>query len=208
MKLIQIIWNYHFVWQSQGRCRKCWNLAFFVWQRNAAAKISKFFLDKTEEIASGQTVLRDMFQRLATVRLMFHCSHRSNVCVFSFSHPLFGRITGVGPYLGTRACACPIACRSSFTPEPRHLSINQTDGYVFLLFRRLGQDMYVSSSPCHPTAGSQTFTDRCALSTDLWRHTSFSYVQVTSGEIERVSNNAFSFLLWFEYAILFRVQRT
>ena len=91
--------------------------------------LPKFFLDKTEEIASGQTVLRDMFQRLATVRLMFHCSHRSNVCVFSFSHPLFGRITGVGPYLGTRACACPIACRFSFTPEPRHLSINQTDGY-------------------------------------------------------------------------------
>ena len=25
----------------------------------------------------------------------------------------------------------------------------------FFLFRRLGQDMYVSSSPCHPTAGSQ-----------------------------------------------------
>ena len=31
-------------------------------------------------------------------------------------------------------------------------------------------------------------TDRCALSKDLWRHTSFSHVQVTSGEIERVSN--------------------
>ena len=112
-------------------------------------------LDETEEIASGQTVLRDMFQRLATVRLMFHCSHRSNVCVFSFSHPLFGRITGVGPYLGTRACACPIAFRFSFTPEPRHLSINQTDGFVLFFFRRLGQDMCVSSSPWHPTAGSQ-----------------------------------------------------
>ena len=92
---------------------------------------SKFFLDKTEEIASGQTVLRDVFQPLAMGRLIFHCS---NVFVSSFSHPLFVRIIGAAPYLGIRACACPVACRSSFTPEPRHPSINQTDGYVFFSF--------------------------------------------------------------------------
>ena len=109
-------------------------------------------LDETEEIVSCQTVLRDVFQPLAMGRLIFHCS---NVFVSSCFHPLFVRIIDAAPYLGIRACACPVACRSSFTPEPRHLSINQTDGYVFLLFRRLGQDMYVSSSLCHPTAGSQ-----------------------------------------------------
>ena len=132
-----------------------------------------------------------MFQPLATVRLIFH---RSNVCVFSFSHPLFGRITGVGPYLGTRACACPIACRSSFTPEPRHLSINQTDGYVFLLFRRLGQDMYVSSSPCHPTAGSQRLNRQMrSFHGSLTAHEFFSCPSHQRRDRESF-NNAFSFM--------------
>ena len=64
-------------------------------------------------------------------RLIFHCS---NVFVSSCFHPLFVRIIDAAPYLGIRACACPVACRSSFTPEPRHPSINQTDGYVFFSF--------------------------------------------------------------------------
>ena len=115
-------------------------------------------LDQTEEIASGQTVLRDVFQPLAMGRLIFHCS---DVFVSSFSHPLFVRIIGAAPYLGIRACACPVACRSSFTPEPL-APIGEPDGWLVRFFS-VASDRTCMSHPRRVTRPHDlsAFTERC-----------------------------------------------
>ena len=82
---------------------------------------------------------------------------------------------------------------------------------TFFFFRRLGQDMFVSSSPWHPTAGSQRLYRKMQSFHGSLTAREFSHFYITSEESVRVSTTRFRFCFdlntWHYFVDLFWVQR-